>query len=53
MIAQVALDLPTVETLDYYYSPESKNSLTKTAIIGRWVIVKVKNKKKSPTELND
>ena len=45
MIAQVALDLPTVETLDYSYNPASKNNSTKTDIIGHWVIVKVKNKK--------
>ena len=43
MIVQVALDLPTVEALDYSYNPASKNNSTKTAIIGHWVIVKVKN----------
>ena len=46
MIAQVALDLPTVETLDYSYNPVCKNNSTKPPIIGHWVIVKVKNKKK-------
>ena len=45
MIAQVALDLPNIETLDYSYNPASKNNASKTAIIGHWVIVKVKNKK--------
>ena len=45
MITQVALDLPTVETLDYSYNPASKNNSTKPPIIGHWVIVKVKNKK--------
>ena len=45
MIAQVALDLPTIETLDYSLNPAIKNSAIKTAIIGHWVIVKVKNKK--------
>ena len=47
MIAQVALDLPTVETLDYFYNPPNKDNSTKTDIIGHWVIVKVKNKKRS------
>ena len=45
MIAQVALDLPNIETLDYSYNPANTNNSTKTAIIGHWVIVKVKNKK--------
>ena len=45
MIAQVALDLPNIETLDYSYNPANKNNSTKTDIIGHWVIVKVKNKK--------
>ena len=46
MIAQVALDLPNIETLDYSYNPANTNNSTKTDIIGHWVIVKVKNKKK-------
>ena len=45
MIVQVALDLPNIETLDYSYKPANTNNFTKTAIIGHWVIVKVKNKK--------
>ena len=46
MIAQVALDLPNIETLDYSYNTTNTNNATKTDIIGHWVIVKVKNKKK-------
>ena len=45
MIVQVAIDLPNIETLDYSYNPANTNNSTKTAIIGHWVIVKVKNKK--------
>ena len=45
MIAQVALDLPNIETLDYSYNTTNLNNATKTDIIGHWVIVKVKNKK--------
>ena len=45
MIAQVALDLPNIETLDYSYNPVNANNSTKVAIIGHWVIVKVKSKK--------
>ena len=45
MIVQVAIDLPNIETLDYSYNPANTNNSTKKAIIGHWVIVKVKNKK--------
>ena len=46
MIVQVAIDLPNIETLDYSYTPVQTNNSKKTAIIGHWVIVKVKNTKK-------
>ena len=45
MIAQVAIDLPNIETLDYSFNSANTNNTAKTAIIGHWVIVKVKNKK--------
>ncbi|MDA9689537.1 primosomal protein N' [Betaproteobacteria bacterium] len=45
MIVQVAIDLPNIETLDYFYNPANTNNPAKIAIIGHWVIVKVKNKK--------
>ncbi|RZP22658.1 MAG: primosomal protein N' [Burkholderiaceae bacterium] len=45
MIVEVAIDLPNIETLDYSYTPAHTNNSKKTAIIGHWVIVKVKNKK--------
>ena len=46
MIVQVAIDLPNIETLDYSYTPAHKNNSKKTAIIGHWVIVNVKNIRK-------
>ena len=46
MIAQVAIDLPNIDALDYSYNSANTNNSGKTAIIGRWVIVKIKNKKK-------
>ena len=45
MIVQIAIDLPNIDTLDYSYNPANTNNSAKTAIIGHWVIVKVKNKK--------
>ena len=44
MIVEVAIDLPNIETLDYSYNPANRNNSKKTAIIGHWVIVEVKNK---------
>ena len=45
MIVQIAIDLPNIETLDYSYNPKNTNNSVQTAIIGHWVIVKVKPKK--------
>ena len=45
MIAQVAIDLPNIETLDYSFNSPNTNNAAKKAIIGHWVIVRVKNKK--------
>ncbi len=45
MIVEVAIDLPNIETLDYSYNPANRNNSKKTAIIGHWVIVEVKNRK--------
>ena len=46
MIVQVAIDLPNIETLDYFYTPPDTNNFKKTGVIGHWVIVEVKNTKK-------
>ena len=46
MIVEVAIDLPNIETLDYSHTPAYTNNSKKTAIIGHWVIVEVKNTKK-------
>ena len=46
MIAQIAIDLPNFEALDYLYVPKNSLKKPKESIVGHWVIVEVRNKKK-------
>ena len=46
MIVQIALDLPNFEALDYLYIPKGPVDKKRNSIVGHWVVVSVKNKKK-------